>query len=80
MTVDYTLVRMHFARGETHFIGVVVPGRGDAGEDLAHFGLVIDELQERLAPSTLATDPKHVFRGRVQVDYQQVVVEQYDAR
>jgi len=55
-------------------------GCSDASEDLAHFGFVIDEPQQRFAARTTATDTQNVFGRRVQIGDQQVVVEQNDAR
>ena len=80
MAVDDTLIGVHFTRGETHFVGVVVAARSNARKDFAHLGFVVDELQERLAARTFATDAEYVFGGRVQVDNQQTVIEQDDAR
>ena len=71
---------VHFGGCESHLVGVVVATRRDAREHFAKFGFVIDELQQGFAARPAPADSKYVFRGRVQVDDQEVVVEQDDAR
>ena len=80
MAIDNPFVRVNLGWRKSHFIGVVIAGGGDARQNLAHFRLVIDELQQRLARGALATDAKNIFGGRIEVDDEKVLVEQYDAR
>jgi hypothetical protein len=71
---------MDLGRRETHFIGKVIAGRGDAAQDFAHFGFVVDEAQQRLATRPRTADAENIFGGRVQVDDEKIVVEQDDTR
>ena len=80
MTINGALSGMHFGRRQLHLIGVVVARRRHARQDFAHLRFVVDELQQGLVTRPGTTDPEDVFGGRVEVDDQQVVVEQNDAR
>jgi hypothetical protein len=51
----------------------------DAAEDVAHFRLVIDEPQQRLAACALQADAEYVLGCGVKGDDQQVVVDEDDA-
>jgi hypothetical protein len=57
----------------------VVAGDSNAVEQLAHFGVVVDEPQQRLAARTFAADTENVFCGRIQINNEQVFVQQDDA-
>ena len=80
VTVDNPFVRVDLGRSKTHFVRVVISARRNACEDLAHFRFIVDESQQRLPPRACATDAEHVFGGRVQVNDQEVVIEQDNAR
>ncbi len=80
MAVDDPLIRMDLGRRKAHFVGIVITARGNARQYFPHFGLIIDELQERLAAGAFTTDSQHVFRGGVQIGDQKAVIEQNDAR
>ena len=71
---------MDLGRRQAHFIGEVVAGRSNAAEDLAHFRLIVDEPQQRLAARAGAADAQNVLGRRVQVDNEQIVIQQDDAR
>jgi hypothetical protein len=58
----------------------VVPGNRNAAQNFAHLRFVVNELQQRLAPSALPADTKYVFCCRVQVNNEQMLVQQDDAR
>jgi hypothetical protein len=58
----------------------VVAGCRNAAEDLAHFRFVVDKLQQRLAAGALTANAEDVFSRRIQVDDQQVLIQEDDAR
>jgi hypothetical protein len=80
VAVDHAFVGVHLGGRKPHFVGVVVARDGNARKDFAHLGLVIDEPQQGSPAGTGATDAEDVFRGGIQVDNQQVVVEENNAR
>ena len=63
-----------------YFVCVVVAGRGDTAQDLAHLRLVIDELQQRLPMRTSAADAEDVLGRGIEVGNKEIVVQQDDAR
>ena len=65
---------------QPHFVGVVVTGFQDATQDVAQLGFVVEEAQQRFAACALHADAEDVFASRVEVDDQQVVVDEDDAR
>jgi len=52
----------------------------DARENVAHFGLVIDQSQQRFSACPQLADAEDIFGCGIQADDQEVVVKQYDAR
>jgi hypothetical protein len=50
-----------------------------AAENVAHFGLVVDQPQQRLSSRALQADAENVFGRRIQVGDQQAVVYENDA-
>jgi hypothetical protein len=78
-TVNYAFVSMNLGRRQPHLIGIVVAGRGNARENLAHFGFIVDKTQQGLSGGTRAADTENVFRCRIHVDDQQVFVKKDDA-
>jgi hypothetical protein len=77
--VDDAFVGMDLGRAKPHLVGVVVPGLQNPGQDVPHLGFVVDQPQQRPAARTLQADAEDVFRSRVKVDYQQVVVNENNA-
>ena len=71
---------MHLGRREPNLVSVVVAGLRNAAQNFAHLRLVVDELQQRLAARALRADTKDVFCCRIQVDDEQMLVQQDDAR
>jgi hypothetical protein len=51
----------------------------DPPKHIAHFGLVIDQLQQGLAARPRDADPKDVLGGRIEVNDQQAAVDEDDA-
>jgi hypothetical protein len=71
---------VHLGRGKPHLVRVVVSGGHYATQDVAHFGLVVDKPQQRLAVSALLTDAQNIFSSGVYSDNKEVLVQQDDAR
>jgi hypothetical protein len=67
-TIDDTLVIVNLCRCETHFIRVVVASFKNPRQDIAHFRLIIDELQQGFTIRSLLADTKNIFGGRVQAN------------
>jgi hypothetical protein len=44
VAIDDALFGVNLGRGQVHFVGVVVAGRSNARENLAHLRLVVDKL------------------------------------
>lgn len=57
----------------------MVTARGNARQDIAHLGLVVDQLQQRLTVRALLADTKDVFGGRVQRNDQKMFIKKDDA-
>jgi hypothetical protein len=62
-----------------HLVGIVVAGRDNTAEDVAHLRLIIDQLEQGMAPCPLLADAEYVLGGGIQRDDEQVFVEQDDA-
>jgi hypothetical protein len=58
----------------------VIAGLDNTRQNIAHFGLVVDKLEQRLTARPLLADTKNVFGGWVQPRDQEMLVEQNDAR
>lgn len=71
---------MNFSGAESQLVGVVIAGLENAAKNVSQFGFVVDEAQQGLALCPLHADAKDIFRGRIEVDDQQVVVDENDAR
>ena len=71
---------MHLGRAQSHLVGVIVTGLQYPPEDVPHLGLVVDQSQQRLAARTLQADAEDVLRRRIEIDDQQAVVDENDAR
>ena len=79
MAVDRALVRVNLGGTEAQFFGVVVSRRGNAAQDVSELCIVVEQAQQRFTVCTVTTDPEYVFRRRVEVDDEQILVEQDDA-
>ena len=80
MAVHHAFDGVNFRRGEAHFVGKMIAGYGDPRQDIAHLRFVVDESKKRLPTRSRPADAEHVFSGRIQVENEQVVVEQDNAR
>ena len=78
--IDDPLFIVNLGRREAQLVRVLVAGGGDAAENLLHFRLVIHEAQQGLASRARTADAEYVFSGRVQVDDEQMLIQQDDAR
>ena len=54
-TIDDALMCVHFCRSETQFVCEMVAACDDAAQDVAHFGLVVDQPEQRFAPCAVLT-------------------------
>lgn len=70
---------MHLCRRQVQFIPVMVAGRYNAAQDVAHLGFVVDQLQQGLAARACLADAEDVLGCRIERNDQQVDVEQNDA-
>ena len=79
MTIDDALIGVHLGRCESHLVRIMIAGRGNARQDLAHFRFVVNKLEQRLTMRALAADAQDVFCGRVQVHDELMLIKQNDA-
>ena len=79
MAIDDALFGMHLRRGEPQFVGIVIAGRGDATQDLAHFRIVVNQPQQGLSASAPAAHAKNVFGGGIKINDEQTIIQQDDA-
>jgi hypothetical protein len=54
--VDNTLIGVHLCRAQAHLVRVIVARLQHAAEYVAHFGLVVDQSQQRFSSCALQTD------------------------
>jgi hypothetical protein len=71
---------MHLGRGQPHFVGVTIAGRGDPVQDVTQLGLFVEQAQQGLAARAPRAYAEYVFRRRVESDNEQAGIEQDDAR
>ena len=70
---------MNFGSAKPHLVRVVVARFHDAPEYFLQLRLVINEAQERLTACALRANTKNVFRGRIELGDQEILVEKNDA-
>jgi hypothetical protein len=64
-----------FGRREFQFIGEGKAGRNDARDDVFELPVVVEELQQGLAASTMPADAEQILAGGIDTDDQQVPIE-----
>ena len=69
---------MSLASAETEFIGMRDAGHQGSHQDIAQFGIIVDERQQRLTDGTGRTYAQQVFGCRVKFDYEEIMIEQND--
>jgi hypothetical protein len=80
MAIDHAFDGVNFRWSEAHLVREMIPRHRDAGQDLAHLRFVVDESKKGLAARARPADAEHVFSSGIQVENEQVVIEQNDAR
>lgn len=76
--IDDTILGVCLVPAETKFIGMWHAGYQRAHQHIAHFRVIIDERQQRMADSAGKTDSQQVLRGRIEFDDKEIVVKQDD--
>jgi hypothetical protein len=58
----------------------VVAGLENAAQNVPQFWLIVDETQQRLAAGALFAYAENVFGRRIEVEYQEALIDKNDAR
>jgi hypothetical protein len=63
---------------ETEFVGMRDAGHQGSHQDIAQFGIIVDERQQRLTDGTGRTYAQQVFGSRIEFDDEEIMIEQND--